>query len=193
MRRLVALSIGCLAVMSGCSGARHHVVLPTTTTLPDPDVVPAVITPAYVDAVFVALNHVYGNASRTLRADHAVTPAARADLRAIFGDPAYGAQLQAAQQAVDQGVINNIRPNAGDLVTTVTRLVTALPTCIFVEATTNFSAVQVKPTPTPASEFFQFAPKQARNDPEHINPTPWEIAVDDAYLKPTTVRTTCPT
>jgi hypothetical protein len=192
MRRLVALSVAIVAVMSGCSGGERHVA-PPTTTLPDPDVVPAVITPAYVDAVFVVLNHIYGNASRTLRAERAVTSAVKVDLRAIFNDPAYGVQLQAAQAAVAGSEIDNVRLRGGDAVTTVTQLLTASPTCIFIRVTTDLSKLELKVPAPPAAEYFEFAPKQPGNDPTRLNPTPWAIAVDEAFTTPTTAKSTCVT
>src|SRR5689334_16440037 len=99
MRRLIAVGV-LVAVLAACSSGRHRATGPTTTTAPDPAVVPAVITPAYVDAVFVVLNHVYSDAARRLRVAHSVTPEVRADLRAVFNDPVYATQLQAAEQAL---------------------------------------------------------------------------------------------
>ena len=89
---------------------------PPTTTVPNPDVVPAVITPAYVNAVFAVLNHVYGDATRSLRASHAVTSGVKTDLRVIFNDPLYSAQVQAATLSLS-GAIANVRPDVGDGVT----------------------------------------------------------------------------
>ena len=76
---LVAL----LGVLAACSGKSHDAApttsappppttaattqasLPASTT-PNPDVIPPMITVAYVNAVFAVLNHLNGNAVRAL-------------------------------------------------------------------------------------------------------------------------------
>ena len=73
-------------VLAACSGKSHDAApttsappppttaattqasLPASTT-PNPDVIPPVITVAYVNAVFAVLNHINGNAARSLVAD----------------------------------------------------------------------------------------------------------------------------
>lgn len=189
MRRVVALLVVLLAAMSGCSSSGHRAAPPTT--LPDPDVVPAVITPAYVDAVFVVLNHVYGNAVRQIALRRAIDPSAIADLKAIFNDPAFGVQLQAAQAALRGRQIENVRLDGGDAVTTVTQLLTTSASCIFIRGTTDLSRLEVKVPAPPAAEYFELAPKQQGRDPERLNSTPWAIAVDEAFTTPTTAKSTC--
>jgi hypothetical protein len=158
----------------------------------NPNAVPGVITPAYVDSVFVVLNHVYSNAARELRRAHTVTPQVKANLRAVFNDPAYATQLDAAQQALAQGIVSNLRLNGSDPVTTVIRLVTAHPNCIFVQTSTDFSPIEIHLTPQPASQYYELRPKQIGSDPGHLNATPWAIVRDEAFETPTTVASTCP-
>jgi hypothetical protein len=190
-RHLVVLALAVL-VLAGCSSGHHAAAQPTTTTAPgpNPDVVPAVITPAYVDAVFKVLNHVYGNATRSLVASKQVTQTVQVDLRSIFNDPLYAQQLAQAQQSLTQAIAN-VRPEAGDAVTTVQRLVGATNTCIFAETVTSLAAVLVTPTPRPASEFYELALKQPNDDPNHINPTPWAISFNADYLSPTQLGNRC--
>jgi hypothetical protein len=149
-----------------------------------------VITVAYVNAVLAVLNHIYGNATRTLRATHEVNADVKADLRAIFNDPLYSQQVEGATLSL-QGAINNVRPTAGDGLTVVKSLITASPVCIFVETTTTLSAVLVHTTPTAASEYYELAPKQHGSDPGDLNPTPWSFAFNVAYLTPTKVQSQC--
>jgi hypothetical protein len=169
-------------------------VSPTTpvgqTTLPNPDVVPPVITVAYVNAVLVALNHVYGNATRALRSSHAITPQVMRDLRSIFNDPLYNQQIQAAGVSL-HGAIDNVRPNAGDGTTVVTHLISASPRCIFIETSTDLSRVLVHLTPQAASEYYELAPKNSKNDGSRLNPTPWAFAYNSAFLTPTNVKNQC--
>jgi hypothetical protein len=195
------LALGAAAVLSAasCSSGSPRASIPattvapltTTTTAPDPDVIPPVITPAYVNAVFVVLNHLASNASRLLATDRAVTPEVKSDLRAAFNDPVYAQQVQMAQQALLQGVVNNVKLSGGDPVTVVLRLMTATPGCIFAETRTNFSPIEIHATPTPASEYYELRPKQRGADPMHLNPTPWAISREEAFLTPTSVVSTC--
>ncbi len=214
MRNMVLSRCAALVVLAlslaACSGQSHGAAPtntphapPTTaattattpdsspaTSIPNPDVIPPVITVAYVNAVFAVLNHTYGDATRDLRASHAVTPRVKEDLRAIFDDRLYSEQIQAATLSL-KGALDNVRPDAGDGTTVVTKLIAATPSCVFAETKTNLSAVLVHPTPTAASEYYKLAPKQSSADPHHLNPTPWAFAFNVAYVTPTTVPNQC--
>jgi hypothetical protein len=157
---------------------------------PNPDIIPPVITVTYVNAVLKTLFHVYGNATRTLATTRQVSTDVKADLRSIYNDPAYEQQLAAAQLSL-RGVINNVRGDAGDPITVVKRLVSESSRCIFFEASTNLSLVLIHPTPAAASEYYELAPKDAGNDPLHLNPTPWAVSYNVAFLTPTTVPSRC--
>src|SRR5581483_4828845 len=95
-RRFLALAMVMLAA-GACSGSGHHSAGPTTTgqtvAAPNPDVIPPVITPAYVNAVFVVLNHINGNAVRSLVAAGKVTDQVTDDLRAIYSPNLYPVEL----------------------------------------------------------------------------------------------------
>ena len=58
-----------------------------TTTAPDTAAVPATITVAYVNAVLVQLNHVYGDAVRRSVEAGRLTSQAANDLKAIYSAP----------------------------------------------------------------------------------------------------------
>lgn len=173
-RRILALGAVLACLVAGCSSSHRAAATTTTSTVPgpNPDVVPAVITPAYVNAVLADLNHVYGNATRALVATKAVTPAVREDLRAIFNDPLFAQQLSEATQSLS-GPIQNVRSDPGDGTITVRRLIRSSGTCIFVETETNLSTVLVRPSPSPVAEYYELDLKQKGIDPNHLNPTPW--------------------
>lgn len=190
MRVLAAVTI--VALVPACSsGSRKGSQPPPTAPGPNPDVVPAVITPAYVDAVFKVLNHINGNATRLLAAQHFVSPVVREDYRAIYNDPMYDSELTAADESLQQGVIENVRPDAGDARTNVVRLISASNKCIFVETHTDLSGVFIQPRPMPASEYYELSPKQGGADPLHLNPTPWAISFNVAFLQPTDAPSRC--
>lgn len=197
MRRWVWVAGVALVVMSaGCSSAHHRAATPVTappTTAPGPDpyVIPAVITPAYVDAVFKVLENIAGDVSRQLVAQDAVTPGVLADLRAIFNDPLYATEVSAIHDVLAN--IQDLRHPPGNVVTVVTRLISASPTCIFASTKSNGSAVTVSSGPAIASEYWELRPKQPDDDPSHINPTPWAFSFNAEYLTPTVVPNQCDT
>jgi hypothetical protein len=133
---------------------------------------------------------VYGDATRALATSRKVSEPVKADFRAIFNDPAYAQQLNAAQLSLG-GVINNVRKNAGDPLTVVKKLMSGSRSCIFFEATTDLSSVLVHPTPVPSSEYYQLGPKAKGNDPNHLNSTPWAVTYNVAFLTPTSVPNRC--
>src|ERR1700757_4349359 len=103
-RRHLALGLTAALFVAACSSGSHQASPSTTppapstsaagqTTVPNPDVIPPVITVAYVNAVFKALNHINGDAVRSLVASRQVTPTVETYLRAIYNDPLYTEEL----------------------------------------------------------------------------------------------------
>jgi hypothetical protein len=200
-RKILALGTAALLAVAACSGSSRNAsptgsrapstIATTDQGRPNPDDIPPTVTVSYVNEVLAVLNHVYGDATRSLRSSHSVSTAVKTDLRSIFNDPLYDQQVHAATLSL-HGVIDNVRPDPGDLKTSVLRLITASATCIFVQTKTDFSSAFIHPTPQPASEYFELAPKQSGADPQHLNPTPWAFAVNLAYRSPTSAASTCP-
>lgn len=189
MRRLVALSVVVALTASACSGSARAKAAPPDGG-PNPDVVPAVITPAYVNAVFKVLDHIQGNATRALIAAHALTPTVKTDIRAIYNDPLYATELRIGSETL-AGNLANLRKPPGDIKTTVVKLISASPSCIFVETSADYSAVLYKPGPPAASGYWTLRPKQRGIDPDHLNPTPWALSFNAVYLTPTSIPDQC--
>jgi hypothetical protein len=162
---------------------------PSTSSAIDPTRVPAVVTPSYVDAVFVVLNHIYGNALRLDLQTVDVPPQSVADLRSIYNDPLFGQEVTIASQTLT-GNLSNVRMPPGDQVTRVTRLISSSPSCIFIEATTTVRQVVFK-TPPVGYEYFELQPKQAGIDPQNLNSTPWAISFNVFYSSPTPQADPC--
>lgn len=190
--RILALSVAVAVAGASCSSAHHDAVPPTTLqpAAPNPDVIPAVITPAYVNAVFVVLNHIQGNATRTLVSANAVTSLVIADLRALYNDPLYAREVEIAGQTLQGGLANFQRP-PGDIVTTVVDLQFASSSCIFVETSSQFRQVVIRPEQSAAAEYWRLSPKEPAADPHHFNPTPWALSFNATYLKATTIPNQC--
>jgi uncharacterized lipoprotein len=164
----------------------------TTTTVPNPDGVPAVITPAYVNAVFKVLDHVLGNSLRLDLATTNVPPAALADLRAVFNDPLYAEEKKIAIEEFTTD-LTNVRMPPGDDINTVVRLISTSPVCIFVQTTLNVSKVVYK-LPPPGFDYYELQLKQAGDDPGNLNPTPWALTYE-LYFRgtPPSVQDRCDT
>ncbi len=208
MRRIWLGFLAALALaVTACGGGSHHSssapttasgtprLAPTTThattTLPpDPAVVPPVITPAYVNAVLAQLNHVYGNAVRTELGTDNVPPVVVAAVRAIFNDPEFSEQLKILTQAIIP-LPTNLKQPPGDRSTKVQKLISNTESCIFVQTTTDYSAVDVTTVPQTGSEFFELAPKAAGHDPQSLNPTPWAIQLSESFQSQQQVTDPC--
>jgi hypothetical protein len=187
--------------MAACAAGSHRAspstlsAPPVTTAVtqssgPNPDAIPAVITPAYVDAVFKVLNHINGNAARLLVASGQVTNGVRSNLRAIYNDPLYTVEIRVFEQSLGTG-LSNVRKPPGDRITMVTKLLGADPKCILVGARSDLSAVEVNPTQPAASEYWKLQPKQPGADPGGVNPTPWALSFNEAFVTPTRISITC--
>jgi hypothetical protein len=194
-RRLLALSMAVMVAGAGCSSGGHHTVAPTTTAnsisaSPNPDVIPPVITAAYVNAVFVVLNHVQGNATRSLVATTSVNAAVMSDLRSIYNDPLYSREVEIAQQTLAGGLTDFLKP-PGDIITTVDTLEFTSPTCIFVSTKSNFRSVVAHPSAPAASEYWRLSLKQPGSDVHHLNPTPWALSFNATYITATSIPNQC--
>lgn len=191
-RRILALGMASLlVVVSACSSGGSKDVHPIGTAPgPNPDVVPAVITPAYVDAVFKVLNHLDGDVSRSLVKGRTVTSRDLSILRAIYGDALYQEEVQIADQSAQQNVSGLRRP-LGDRVTTVVSMIDAGPKCVFVATRTDYSQVLIHPAPPAAAEFWRLSPKSTSSEISDINPTPWVLTFNATYKTPTSIPDQC--
>lgn len=193
-RRFLALAAALPVLLVGCSAPSHHSSDPPSsvspTSGPNPDVVPTVITPAYVNAVFAVLNHINGNAVRAALAANAVTPTVEQDLRAIYSPPLLSAEQQVFESGLTQDRLN-LRSAPGDRQTRVRRILSAGSSCIFVLTSSDLSAVELRPSASPASEYWELKTKSASDDPAGLNPTPWTLSFNQDYETPTSISDPC--
>ena len=150
----------------------------TTTTAPaagEEFAVPAVIDDAYVNRVLAELDRVQGDVFRRIVATGAFAQSELVPLRAVFNDPELSGQAQGFASLV--GSIDKARNPPGDNRTTVVRLLTARPDCIYVEATIDLSATVLEPPP-PRTTWVALRPSQSGSDPQDLNPTPFSIAAE---------------
>ncbi len=70
----------------------------------------------------------------------------------------------------------------GNRVTTVSRLITVSPICIFVEVTRDYGPVTAGAAPEPASLYVVLVTKHEADDPHQLNPTPWAMLYDGVQV-----------
>jgi hypothetical protein len=161
----------------------------STTTAPDTAVVPAHITVAYVDAVLVQLNHVYGDAVRELVEAKRLTPRAIADLNSIY-TTALGAEEQSLFGQALAERLPNVRALPGDPITSVQKLVFVSKSCIYARVQTDSDPIVVHPVPPLADEFMGLRhPATARG--LGTNHTPWIFFFDGVTKTPANIANQC--
>jgi hypothetical protein len=155
----------------------------STTTLEQRYAAPATITPEYVDEVLIALNEVYGGVVRKYIETKRFEPSGLVTLRSIYSENEVKqsgfALTRSAPKPRDQ-----YPATIGTRRVTVTRLMTVRPDCVSMEATFDFSAVNLHP-PAPSQGWLALRPKDAGADPQGLNHTPWMIAAEEFHAEDT--------
>ena len=120
---------------------------PTTAApAPDPYAVPEVIDVAYVNRVLAGLDAVMGDVVRLVVKTKAIPPEAYDRLRAIYGDDEW---LQLAVDGFQDDLfygLKDYKAEPGNERTTISRLITAEPNCVFGSVERDYSALRSDPT-----------------------------------------------
>lgn len=187
MRRLAALGAAVAVLLAGCSGEGEGNASPTlpssasttsTTTAPDVSVIPEVIDEAYLDAVLAALDEVEGEAARIIVATKRLPPDAVDRLNAIYSDEEFQFQIETWVSAFAKDPqLSSIKPVPANRRTTVRRIITASPDCVWMEVERDDSESSAVPV-TPRTEYVALRPLDRSNDPRKFNPTAWMIGVE---------------
>ena len=136
---------------------------------------PAAIDAAYVERVLAELDRVQGDVLRRIVETGTFAHDDGTPLRAVFNDPEMTGQTQAFASLVDR--LDAVRRPPGDNRSTVVRLLTARPDCVYAETTVDVSATVVDPPP-PRTTWVALRPSQAGSDPRGLNRTPFSIAAE---------------
>ena len=136
---------------------------------------PPTIDEGYVNRVLAVLDHVQGDVFRRIVATGAFAQSELVPLRAVFNDPELTGQAQGFATLVQS--IDRAKNPPGDNRTTVVRLLTARPDCIYAETTVDLSETVLEPPP-PRPSFVALRPSQPGSDPQDLNPTPFSIAAE---------------
>jgi hypothetical protein len=181
VRWRIAVAVASLALSAGaCKGTEKHAApgptvpteLPATTTT-DPYAVPAVIDTAYVNRVLAGLDALTGEAFRLYMRDRRITPEISDRIKAAYGS---GELYDLVVRTFEAEKDTRLSTPPGNAVTTVTRLITAAPTCIFSQVARDFRPVGG--TEASARLWVGLRPRASSNDAGGQNPTPWIYFVD---------------
>ena len=175
------MALACTLVWGACSrgdddAASAPASTSTTGAPPASDpafAVPSTIDEAYVTRVLAELDRVQGDVVRGIVERGSFAQSDLVPLRAVFLDPELRAQADGFAGLVQ--ALDRVRRPPGDNTTSVVRLLTARPDCIYAETTVDVSATVVDP-PEPFTTYVALRPNRPGSDPEGNNPTPYSIA-----------------
>lgn len=173
MRRLVlALGLGLgLLGLTACSDRASTGAPVTTVESPEGEQVAA------VNRILAGLDEVMGDLQRILVRERRITPEVTDRLQAIYTGPELLNQIDAFRADVANGLTGYKNP-PGNRVTTVSRLITASPICVFAEVSRDYAPLTDGPAPRPASLYVVLVDKAEADDPRQLNPTPWTMLYD---------------
>ena len=134
-----------------------------------------------VDRVLAGLDGVMGDLQRILARERTITPEVTDRLQAIYTGPELLNQIDAFRADVDNGLAG-YKAVPGNRVTTVSRLITVSPICIFAEVQRDYSPVSEGLAPRPATLYVILVTKYEQDDPRQLNPTPWAMLYDGVQV-----------
>ena len=175
MRTLVVAVGVVLALVSGCSDSRSSGVPATTVAFGDADQV------ATLNRILAGLDGVMGDLQRILVQERRITPEVTDRLQAIYTGPELLNQIDAFQADVANGLTGYKNP-PGNRVTTVSRLITASPICVFAEVTRDYAPLTEGLASGPTSLYVVLVAKSETDDPQQLNPTPWTMLYDGVQV-----------
>lgn len=184
MRGVIALVVGIGLALGSCTGGKGSGADPTvptavfttsTISIPDVSKVPARIDEPYLNAVLAALDEVDGQATRLIYAGKRFTPEAADLLNAIYSDEEADRQAEARLVGLARDPqLTSIRPNPANRKTTVKRLISVAPSCVWMAVERDHTGDSVTPQPL-RLEYLAMRPLDRSNDPEGVNRTAWMI------------------
>ena len=132
---------------------------------------------ATVTGILAGLDGVMGDAQRLLMRERRITPQVTDRLQAIYVGPELFNQIDAFRADVANGLVG-IKDPPANRVTTVSRLITVSPICIFVEVLRDYSPATAGAAPRPSTLYVVLVTKTEADDPAKLNPTPWAMLYD---------------
>ena len=132
---------------------------------------------ATVNRILAGLDGVMGDLQRILVKERRITTEVTDRLQAIYTGPELLNQIDAFRADVANG-LTGYKAVPGNRVTTVSRLITVSPICMFAEVTRDYSPITEGAAPRPRSLYAILVTKHEADDPRQLNPTPWAMLYD---------------
>ena len=197
-RCLSAVAVVAALSAGACGGGGSEPEVPTATlqtaplatTTTNPYAVPAVIDEAYVNRVLAGLDHSIGDIVRQVVTTKTFTRETEERFTAVYTGRHLQYQLDSILADLQGGLVN-AKPSPGDQVTTVNRLITATPTCIFAEVHRDYSAVVIKESPLLSTQWVVLRPVEAVTA-RIYNPTGWLFSYDGFQADYSAPKDPCP-
>ncbi len=161
--------VALMVVLSACSGGSLG-----AATAPRPAVGEEEAT---VNRALAGLDGVMGDLQRILVKERRLTPEVVDRLQAVYTGPELLNQIDAFKTDVANG-LTGYKAVPGNRVTTVSRLITVSPICMFAEVTRDYSPITEGAAPRPRSLYVILVTKHEADDPRQLNPTPWTMLYD---------------
>ncbi len=182
---LAALALTAPAACSSSSADRDNAnptatvaTEPPRTTTTNPYAVPATIDVAYVNRVLAGLDAALGDVARLAVRTRTISQEAFDRIKAIYADPVF---MQISIDGYERDIREDFRSYKsppGNRKSSVSRLVSARPSCIFVQINRDYSAVSVDPLAELQAQWVGLTLLDRARDPNGYNPTPWAYTYD---------------
>ncbi len=151
--------------------------VPTTATT-NPYAVPPVIDAAYINRVLAGLDAAVGDIVRLVVRTKTIPPEAYNRLKALYADPGFMQIKIDGYQRDIREEFKSYKSDPGNKVSTVSKVITSRPTCIFVQVNRDYSAVGLTTLPELNVQWIGLRLSEALSDPARYNPTPWSYIYD---------------
>ena len=132
---------------------------------------------AALNRVLAELDGVMGDLQRILRKERKITTEVTDRLQAIYTGPEILNQIDAFRADLANGLAT-YKATPGNRVTTVSRIITYSPICVFAQVRRDYAPVTEGPAPPPATLYVILVPKHESDDLRQLNPTPWAMLYD---------------
>jgi hypothetical protein len=175
---LLCVAACALAACGGSASASGpQATVPVTTIASSASyAIPRQITAPYVQRVLNALNAVDGDATRLIVAHRSLIKPAVYRLQAIDADSWFTEVTSTWADDLASG-LQNYRSVPGNQRDTVQKIISASPSCVYVQAVSDFRASTVTPEP-PHVNYIELVRLPPGRDKGGWNTTPWMIGVE---------------
>ena len=139
---------------------------------------PAVIDVAYVNRVLAGLDAAVGDVARLVLRTRTITQETYDRLKAIYVNPTFlQIRIDGLERDISEG-FRSYKSQPGDRKSNVSRLISARPSCIFVQISRDYTAVGINPLADLQTQWVGLRLLDRGHGPNSYNPTSWAYSYD---------------